>query len=95
MHRYLIEAWILLLDAEESRCVYKSGNMGISIEVYRSRIGTFNGARWKMVRNTETRNSEINIKVWFLGLVIVTLLIVGGVEQNPALLSKREGIEIF
>jgi hypothetical protein len=32
--------------------------------------------------------------VWFLGLVIVTLLIVGGVEQNPGPLSEREK-EIF
>jgi hypothetical protein len=46
-------------------------------------------------RNTETRNSERNIKVWFLGLVIVTLLIVGGVEQNPRPLSEQEEIEIF
>jgi hypothetical protein len=41
------------------------------------------------------RNSEINTKVWFLGLVIVALLIIGGVEQNPGPMSKREEIEIF
>jgi hypothetical protein len=69
--------------------------MGISTEVYRARIGAFNRTRWKMARNIETRNSEMNIKVWFLGLVIVTMSIIGGVEQNPIQLSKQEEIKIF
>jgi hypothetical protein len=71
--------------------------MGISTEVYRARIGAFNGngTQWKTARNTKTRNSEINIKIWFLGLVIVTLLIVGGVEQNPRPMSEQKEIEFF
>jgi hypothetical protein len=80
---------------EENGRVHKSGIMGVSIEVYRARIGAFDGTRWKKAKNTEMRISERNIKVWFLGLVIVTLLIVGGMEQNPGPLSKREEKEIF
>jgi hypothetical protein len=54
-----------LLDVEENRHIYKSGIMGVSTEVYRARIGAFNGAQWKKARNTEMRISERNISVGF------------------------------
>jgi hypothetical protein len=44
---------------------------------------------------TPKRGSVKEIKSVVFGLVIVTLLIVGGVEQNPGPLSEREEKEIF
>jgi hypothetical protein len=69
--------------------------MGVNIEEYRARIGSFSGVKWtKKVKGSEWKE-ECNMKSWFCGLVIATLLVVGGVEMIPGPFSVKEEAEIF
>jgi hypothetical protein len=68
--------------------------MGVDTEEYRARIGSFSGVKWtKKVKGGE-RKEECNMKLWFSGLVIATLLVVGGVEMNTGPFSVKEEAEI-
>jgi hypothetical protein len=67
--------------------------MGVSVQEYRARIGAFNSA--KGPRRTGGESKEDNLKMWFCGLVIVILLVIGGVEVNPGPLNGKEEADIF
>jgi hypothetical protein len=55
--------------------------MGVDIGTYRARIGTFRVSSVKKTAATQ-EVMEGNL-CWFVGLVIMVLLVVGGVELNP------------
>jgi hypothetical protein len=57
--------------------------MGIDIATYRARIGGFVFGR-KMDSGIRVNGQESGlIKIWFSGLVVAVLLVIGGVEANP------------
>jgi hypothetical protein len=64
--------------------------MGIDIVTYWSRIGGFVSGR-KMDSGIRVKGQESGlIKIWFLGIVVVVLLVIGGVEANPAPQVERK-----
>jgi hypothetical protein len=68
--------------------------MGVNIEVYRARIGSFSGAKWpKKAKGGEWRE-ECSMKLWFCGLVVAVLLVIGGVEINPGPFIVEEVVQI-
>jgi hypothetical protein len=57
--------------------------MGVGIEVYRARIGGFGPWR-RMDKGVRAKRRESGLlQVWFLGVVVAVLLVIGGVEMNP------------
>jgi hypothetical protein len=57
--------------------------MGVAIEVYRTRIGMFT-RRIKNERNAVLCGpGSFSINMFFVGLVVMMLLVMGGVEVNP------------
>jgi hypothetical protein len=69
--------------------------MGLNIKEYRARMGSFSGIKWTKKAKSGGWREECNIKLWFSGLVVAMLLVVGGTEMNPSPLSVKEGAEIF
>jgi hypothetical protein len=64
--------------------------MGIGIVTYRARIGGFAFER-KVESGIRVKGQESSlVKIWFLGLVILLLLVIGGVEANPGPQMERE-----
>ena len=64
--------------------------MGVDLSTWRSRIGTFNSARFKNGRNKHLLNENsfaIHAVLLSLILIIEVLLVIGGVELNAGLLS--------
>lgn len=54
-------------------------NMGIEIEVYRDRIGPY-GTNRSQVEFTRGNNSvTIVAELWFLGMVLAVILVIGGI----------------
>jgi hypothetical protein len=64
--------------------------MGVDVELYRARIGTFYGVRMRM---TLRGSKEVDGKIWFIGLVLAVLLVVGGVEMNPVPQAELDKID--
>jgi hypothetical protein len=57
--------------------------IGIDIVTYQARIGGFVLGR-KMDSGIRVKGQESDlIEIWFLGLVVAVLLVIGGVEANP------------
>jgi hypothetical protein len=56
--------------------------MGIDTVTYRARIGGFVVGR-KMDSGIRVKGQNGMIKIWFFGLVVAVLLVIGGVEANP------------
>jgi hypothetical protein len=69
--------------------------MGVDIEDYRARIGSFSAVKWPKTAKDGEWREECNMKLWFCGLVIATLLVLGGMEINPGPFSVKEEVEIF
>jgi hypothetical protein len=62
--------------------------MGVDIVTYRARIGTF------VVKKTAaTQEVMEGNQCWFVGLVIMVLLAVGGVELNPGPTGDQEKLD--
>jgi hypothetical protein len=59
--------------------------MGVDIATYRARIGLYGRRKGNVTLNCESVNKVSITSMWFLGLIIASLLIMGGVELNPAL----------
>jgi hypothetical protein len=68
--------------------------MGVNIEEYRARIGCFSGAKWPKKAKGSEWKEECSMKLWFCGLVIAALLVIGGVEINPGPSSVKEEVQI-
>jgi hypothetical protein len=68
--------------------------MGVNIEEYRARIGSFSGVKWPKKAKGGEWKQECNMKLWFCGLVIAALLVIGGVEINPGPFSIEEEVRI-
>jgi hypothetical protein len=63
--------------------------MGVSVQEYRARIGSFNRSKWLNRSRGDGEGNE-NLKLWFSGLILAILLVIGGVEVNPGPLSIKE-----
>jgi hypothetical protein len=63
--------------------------MGVSVQEYRVRIGSFSRSKWPNKSKSDGQGKE-NMKLWFSGLTLVTLLVMGSVEVNPGPLSIKE-----
>jgi hypothetical protein len=57
--------------------------MGVDIALYRSRIGGFIWGNKVECGSVRKRHDSGFDKVWFSGLVLVIILVIGGVEVNP------------
>jgi hypothetical protein len=58
-----------------------------------SLIGGF-GVRMKMDRGMRVKGQESGLlKMWFLGVVVAVLLVMGGVEVNPGPQVEQEKID--
>jgi hypothetical protein len=68
--------------------------MEVSVQEYRDRIGSFNRCKWSNRPRGNGQGKE-NLKLWFSGLILVILLVIGGVEVNPGPLSIQEEAEIL
>jgi hypothetical protein len=69
--------------------------VGVDIATYRDRIGLF-GRRKSSVTSSGESVSKVGItKMWFMGLIIASLLIVGGVELNPGPTLEDKVMEIL
>ena len=66
----------------------------MDIATYRARISLF-GRRKSNVTNCESVSKVGITKVWFIRLIIASLLIVGGVELNPWPMFKEKVMEIL
>jgi hypothetical protein len=62
---------------------FRNTRMGVDIETYRARIGGFVLGKKVESGMLKRRQEACSAEVWFIGLVNVTLLVVGGVETNP------------
>jgi hypothetical protein len=67
--------------------------MGVDTTTYRARIGGF-GVRMKIGRGIRLEGHESGLlKMWFLGVVVAILLVIGGVEANPGPKVDQEKID--
>ena len=64
--------------------------MGVVLEVYRDRIGSFPAWRPK-ARGTQW--TEGGWFCWFLGVTLIVLLVIGGTELNPGFHSKQDKLD--
>jgi hypothetical protein len=65
--------------------------MGVDVVTYQARIGT---VRVSSVKKTAaTQEVMEGNQCWFVGLVIVVLLVVGGVELNPGPTVEQENLD--
>jgi hypothetical protein len=52
--------------------------MVVELEIYRARIGVF------MTNRSEVKKSGVNMTtVWFFGILVAMMLVIGGIELNP------------
>jgi hypothetical protein len=65
--------------------------MAVDIVIYRARAGLFGRRK----DNSECVGKAGITNMWFLGLIIATLLIVGGVELNPGPEMEEKVLEIL
>jgi hypothetical protein len=66
-------------DMQEIECFWCGAVMGVSIKVYRARIGMFM-RRIKNERNAVVCGPDgFSINMFFVGLVVMMLLVMGGV----------------
>jgi hypothetical protein len=64
--------------------------MGVDISIYRARIGSF-AAKYKQKDTTEGWKVETDgWQTWFWGSVLIVLLVIGGVEENPGPSVEQE-----
>jgi hypothetical protein len=64
--------------------------MGVKLELYRARIGSFL-ARKPKVRASQEEEGEG--ACWFLGLILMVILVIGGVEPNPGPHSEQDKLD--
>jgi hypothetical protein len=57
--------------------------MGAGIETYQTRIGRFLVKEEDRGPEGKREQNDSESKVWFLGLVIMALLVIGGIQLNP------------
>jgi hypothetical protein len=57
--------------------------MGVDIALYRARIGGFIWGNKVECGSVKKRHDSAFDKVWFSGLVLAIILVIGGVEVNP------------
>jgi hypothetical protein len=62
--------------------------MGVSEQEYRARIGSFNRSKWPN-RSRGDGQGKNNLKLWFSGLILVILLVMG--SELRATYYKRSG----
>jgi hypothetical protein len=67
--------------------------MGVDTPTYWARIGGFR-VRTKIGRGIRVEGQESGLlKMWFLGVVVAVLLVIGGVEANPGPKVDQEKID--
>jgi hypothetical protein len=72
-------------------CLRERSNVGIDIVVYRARIGLFGATRIQVGLTIGNNNGTIAVEMWFFGMVLAVLLLVGGIESNPGPSPQLEG----
>jgi hypothetical protein len=65
--------------------------MGIDIVVSRARIGLFGATRSQVGLTLGNYNGTMAVEMWFFGMVLAVLLLVGGIESNPGPSPHLEG----
>jgi hypothetical protein len=69
--------------------------MGVDIVILRARIGLFGRRKNNVTLNSKCVGKAGITNMWFLRLIIATLLIVGGVELNPGAEMEEKVLEIL
>jgi hypothetical protein len=63
----------------------------IDIVVYRARIGLFGANRSQVGLTLGNYNGTMSVEMWFFGVVLAVLLLVGGTESNPGPSPQLKG----
>jgi hypothetical protein len=85
------ENWELSSSSGREQTCFRITRVGVDIGTYRTRIGTFRVSSLKKTAVTHVV-MEGN-QCWFVGLVMMALLVVGGVELNPGPAVKQEKLD--
>jgi cell division septal protein FtsQ len=57
--------------------------MGVELEVHRASIGLFRSNRSEVRQANMKKSGVIPTSVWFFGILLAMVLVIGGIEINP------------